>query len=820
MGSFFVAVYRWFRSHRTALYASLVISASLFVSLGLKVKYEEDIAKLLMSSNPKMDLVFGNLRVKDKLFLQFRGKADTLDTYTLASLADEFVETLVERDTTTGCIDNVLYRIEPDLPVMALDYALSNVPSFVEPSCYAVFDSLCSPQAIDSRMEENYEAVMNDWTGSATQMVATDPLALRTALAKTVSLGGNDFKVIDGHLFSADSTVALAFLAPTFSSFDSKSGAVLVEELEALSAEFEAAHPEVKVYFHGSAVRGVFNARTIKKDIFLTIGLSLLLILIVLCLCYKSVSLVWKLVIPAAYGSFFALTVIWVIKGGMSLIALGIGAIVLGVAISYSLHVLTHYRHVRNVEQVLRDESTPVVLGCITTIGAFLGLLFTESDLLRDFGIFSSLALAGNTFFALVFLPHFLSESDCRKNDRVFDKVARINDYPYSHKPVLVALTVLVIAVGCIFARKVRFDADIRNLNYMEPKVVESEQLYAQKVSRGLTNVYYASTADNLDDALDYSVGLAALLDSLKDEGVVSSTSSMASRIYVSEPEQRRRIDLWNAYWTPERISRVGECINASARRVGLDPTMFAPFYAMVEAEYAPSSLYDAGVVPESLSSNFIEKKDDGTWLVFCSAKMPEKNTMTVGDAVSSFPHALVIDPFYYTTTMVTTIHDDFSVMLGISSLFVFAVLLLSFWNIWIALIAFMPMFFSWYVVQGVMALFGIEFNLINIVISTFIFGIGVDYSIFVMQGLLSAARSGQDALLRYHKTAIFFSAFVLIVVVASLLLAIHPAIHGIGVSTLIGMVSTISITYILQPLVFGLLLKIPYFRKSFKVNG
>ena len=115
------------------------------------------------------------------------------------------------------------------------------------------------------------------------------------------------------------------------------------------------------------------------------------------------------------------------------------------------------------------------------------------------------------------------------------------------------------------------------------------------------------------------------------------------------------------------------------------------------------------------------------------------------------------------------------------------------------------------------MALLGIEFNLINIVISTFIFGIGVDYSIFVMQGLLDKARGGDGSLLLYHKSAIFFSAVVLVVVVVALLFAVHPAVRSVGVSTLIGMVSTILFTYTLQPFVFRQMMKVPYFRRSFK---
>ena len=136
-------------------------------------------------------------------------------------------------------------------------------------------------------------------------------------------------------------------------------------------------------------------------------------------------------------------------------------------------------------------------------------------------------------------------------------------------------------------------------------------------------------------------------------------------------------------------------------------------------------------------------------------------------------------------------------------------VLLVSFRNAWVALLAFLPMGLSWYVVQGWMAIFGLEFNLLNIVISTFVCGIGVDYSIFVMQGLLASARGRDDRLLQYHKTAIFFSAFVLLVVILSLLLALHPAIRSIGWCSFIGMGSTILITYTLQPLLFRLMLRL-----------
>ena len=42
--------------------------------------------------------------------------------------------------------------------------------------------------------------------------------------------------------------------------------------------------------------------------------------------------------------AIFALAVVYWFKGGLSLLAMGIGAIVLGVALSYCLHIITHFK--------------------------------------------------------------------------------------------------------------------------------------------------------------------------------------------------------------------------------------------------------------------------------------------------------------------------------------------------------------------------------------------------------------------------------------------------------------------------------------------
>ena len=255
--------------------------------------------------------------------------------------------------------------------------------------------------------------------------------------------------------------------------------------------------------------------------------------------------------------------------------------------------------------------------------------------------------------------------------------------------------------------------------------------------------------------------------------------------------------------------------VDKGAHEFGLNPMMFYEFKDLLNADYEAASLMESGVVPENLLGNFIECNNDNQYMVFTDVSMHFDEKDIVTDALVLNPKTFVLEPFYYCKSMVEVIHDDFNIAVWISSLFVLLILLVSFRNIITALLSFLPMVLSWFMVQGYMAILGLEFNLINIIISTFICGVGVDYSIFITEGLLSEARTGSHDILTWHKVAILFSAAILIIVTISLLFAVHPAIRSIGLITLIGMASTIMISYVLQPFAFWQLMKWPWYKRS-----
>ena len=812
----FLPLYHFFRNHKILMYLIMVVTTLVFLFFGLQLHFEEDISKLLPSSSVESQLAFGSIQLKDKIYIQVTSTDEPLSPDLLAERTDEFIDLLYKKDSTSHYIGNVLYKMEPETAINALDFVLEHIPSFIDTAAYQDFEKALEPEAIEKQMWVNYEQMIEDETGDITQAIMYDPLNLRNVVLGNVLQGAvGGFNLIDDHLFCPDSTVALAFLAPSFRSLDSQSATRFSKMLSQALQEFNANHPDVKVHAHGDPMGSVSNAGRIRSDLIVTVGISMVLILLLIGLCFRSFPFIWKLLLPILYGTAFSLACIFWIKGEMSLMALGLGAIVLGVAISYTLHVLIHHFFVGDPEKLLRDESTPVFLGCITTVGAFCSLLFTDSDLLRDFGLFASFALLGSTLFALIFLPHFLPSIKADSNSKTFRRISRLNNLPFDKKPWFLIMIAVIVVIGIIFSPKVKFDSDLRNLDFNSPEEIEAESLYNAKNNDGFYHLYFATVSTDLDEALEADKSLVFLLDSLKDQDIVHNYTDIIPKLFVTQADQEQRIAAWNAFWTEERKAYAIDQVDKGALQFGLDPMMFYDFKDLLDADYEAASLIESGVVPDNLLGNFIECNADSQYMVFTDVSMrfDEKDIAT--DALVANPKTFVLEPFYYCKSMVEVINDDFNIAVWISSLFVLLILLISFRNIITALLSFIPMVLSWFMVQGYMAIIGLEFNLINIIISTFIFGVGVDYSIFITEGLLTQARTGNRDVLTWHKVAIFFSAIILVIVVTSLLFAVHPAIRSIGLSTLIGMASTIMISYALQPFAFWQLMKWPWYKRS-----
>jgi len=801
MTELFIQIYRYFRSHQLVCRLSMVALFLFFGYFAVQIHLEEDINQLMPSSKNEdgtTKLAFADLKIKDKVFLLFEGEG----VERLAETCDAFVDSL-QKDS--ALIEDVFYQLDEDLLPDGIDYMATHLPAYIDTTAYAAFDSLLTREHMAQQMKQNHEDLTGEFGSAYPELIQMDPIGMRNVLMKQLKPmlegGAGNYRTIDNHFFVPDSTVCIAFVTPRFSSTNTGDGSAMFKSFNELIAQFAITHPGIHITYHGTPANGFYNSTQIKHDLTTTIAGALILVLIFLLVCFRRWDTIPLLLLPVAFGTVFSLAIMYWTKGEFSLLALGIGGIVLGVALSYVLHVLTHHRYVSDGEALLREQVKPVLLGCLTTIGSFSALIFIETDLLRDFGIFAAFAILGTTLFSLIYLPQMLT-SVARPLPKFID---RINNYPYDrNKPLLAAICLLtVVCIVAFIVGGTHFDADMHNLGHDHPEVKYSENLLRSKTFTGDKTTYFASHGQTMEEALNNFTNLRHKLDSLQQLGLVKSYSP-TNKIFVSLDEQQQRIDAWRNYWSESRIQQARRLIAETAPATGLRAEAFEPFFEAVTADYAPDALYEAGIVPDGFKSTLMERSYDGTYLCFTSVRCEndsvrssQSDYIRICDAIAKEPSLMVLDTYYYTTDTLIAMSRDFDRLQWLSMGFVLLVLLVSFrFNIKHSLLAFLPILLSWLIVLGAMNLCNQQFNLISIIISTFIFGIGVDYSIFVMQGLIG----GQ---LAYHKTAILLSAITLLVTVGSMLLAVHPAIRSVGFSTLVGLLSAIVLSYVVQPAVY-----------------
>lgn len=818
-------IYRFFRNHKIALLLTLGVTLCAFTVYGLMCPLEENIIKLLpsMDNNSTLTLSFADLKVKDKMFVQVTTQEGVeISQDSLAEAMDEYITLLLDLDSTTHHIESTFYQVDPSLLLEAGLYLADHSPAYLD-FTDAEMDSLCTAQHIQQTVELYLQAMESPLGEQCYDFFTYDPCGI--VIAKTpisAMLNSEDEadlsakkekaeamakRLHNNHIFSTDGRTCIGFFNPSISSTDSGKAYKLIKKMDKAKQQIEEQFPGVEILYHGAIAHAAGNSSQIKHDLLNTIAISLVIIVFLLFIILKRSKYILVMMMPIVYGAFFSLAVINLVRGNISLMALGIGAVVLGVALSYCMHVLVHYIYTGNASETVREQTKPVMMGSLTTIGAFAGLMFTKSALLQDFGMFASLAIVGTTVASLIFMPHFFPRK-YEPNKKAFAFLEKINSYNLDRKKWLGAVVLLFCAVCIGFSGRYQFDNDLHNINYLSDFTLRSQALWAKANQEGYKQQYYAATANTLDGALEKLQGIEEACDSLKAEGIIKKYTKN-SILLPCMNVQEERISHWTAYFTEKKQAEVWHNVCIACKELEIDPEMFDNFRIAMSSPKEAELIHDQHIVPDELTSTFIEQVGDD-WMVFFPVLTEKEDAKAVMDILDKVPGCIVLDPYHYTDSLVEMVHDDFNLIMIISSIFVFLLLLVSYRNLWIALIAFFPMMISWYTVLGAMALFHQTFNLINVVISSFIFGIGVDYSIFIMDGLLrQQSEEADNKTIVYHKTAITISGTVLCICMFSLIFAKHPALHSIAFASLVGMITTILLSYTIQPNLFRLYLKI-----------
>lgn len=820
MRNFFIHIYDYLKAHAMVRYALLIGSFAVMLYFALQVRFEEDVTRFFPDTQDarSSEIVFQNLKVKDKIVVMLYARDSTAGRCT----PDRLIEAGARlKDTLLGkaapeYINDIFAEVDAGMIGGVTDFIYDNLPIFLTEEDYARLDTMLTDEKIAARMRTNYRNLLSPAGVALKNILPRDPVGVgNSALEnlRTFQLTAN-YEIYDGHIFSQDMSTLLFFITPRYSMGSTGKNDPLITTIEEELQEIMQQYPDVRAEYFGGPSVGVYNARQIKQDTMITLTIAMLIIVVFITLVFRSRSAVLLIVLPVVYGAVFSLAMILFIKGSVSAIAIGAGAAIFGVAMSYSIHVLSHFNHVTSIRQLIYELAYPLTVGSFTTVGAFFGLIFTSSDLLRDFGLFSSLALIGTTLFCLVFLPHFLKRKEKRaESGRILRVIEKINGYAYEKNKILVGAIVLLTIVSLFMSGKVTFDSNMMNLNFEPPHIKAAENRLTNLFQSDKKTTLFVSVGKTLDESIRHYQENNAELAALLAEGLVKEYAS-AEKLLISKEEQVRRIERWNAFWNAGRKQEVVAAVKASAGQYRFRENTFDPFFALLDKSYGTCDFSRADPASMRLLEEWTTQADSLSMLI-TQVRVDDQNKEEVYRRFADNSGIVIVDRGFFANKWVSAINDDFYLILYISSFLIFFALLISYGRIELTLMTFAPMAISWIIILGLMAITGTQFNIVNIILSTFIFGLGDDFSIFIMDGLQQEYRTGKK-MLTSHKTAIFFSAFTTVVGLGALVFARHPALQSISVISILGMVSVVLVSYTVLPILFRFFIATPAKKGNF----
>ena len=807
MPQLFLKIFDFLQKRRalSVILALVMVAGAVFLAKGLR--YGEDISEFL-PSNPETERyseVYNALSQKNNIILLFRGD----DPYAIGEAVAAFERNWEALDTT-GLVSETRFFADEGSAFAMMEFLRANIPYFLTEDDYARADSiLASPEARRGQLASARKALLFPSGQITADAVSADPMGLFAGVSSRLreASSAEGWTVSDGVVFTPDGT-GLAFMTSPYGMSESGKNAEISKLIDKAAAATMAEVPEVKVSATGGPLIAVSNASQIKRDSVLAISLAALLILLLLFISYRKFSdLLWVFV-SVAFGWIFALGAVAIVHQSISIIIIGIASIIIGIAVNYPLHFMDILKEGKPVREVLREMVQPLLVGNITTVAAFLCLLWLDAAAMRDFGLFGGLMLMGTILFVLIFLPQFAHAHEATPMRVNFGEI--LPDRSIRNPWLLLAVVAITLVLGW-FSRGIRFDADMNHINFMTPSQREDMALLAG--TQNATEWFAVAQGSDLESALEANDALLAMLEIADQVGNDSETAATViaghdrqskgpGNLLPSKAEQAKRLERWQRFIS-EHPTLI-EDLHKEAKAEGFARGAFGPFESLVSTEYEvrPTEFFEP-----------VLKVYDGTYVIgkIAGGDRQSQRVAIVNRVYSTERPAmpegrddvLVFSGQDVSGGLVKVLSGSFDYIGTICSLVVFLFLLLSFRRLETAILAFLPLAVSWLWILGSMSLMGISFNIVNIILATFIFGQGDDYTIFITEGLMYEYAYGRKRMVTY-KNSVLVSALIMFIGIGALVVAKHPAMRSLAVVTIIGMLIVVLMAYYLPPLVFG----------------
>lgn len=609
-----------------------------------------------------------------------------------------------------------------------------------------------------------------------------DPLGAFAGILDRLQGARPDIRTIEGQLVSDDGNHAVILLATRGSAFDSGHQAPFLGRLEAAFERLRTDDPEAALVLErAGANRFALSAeQRIKGDVAL-LGI----------LAFTGVALVFLglvgslrgflLVSLSPFAGILAATTCGLLAfGHLDGLTMAFGASLMGVAVDYSIHLLVHrsFAPQETPGAVVQRLRPSLVLGALTTMASFAGLLATSFPALRQMAFFSIVGLAGGLLATLFFLPAWL-ESPTPLPERArrlaFALGARVRELE-RHRGALVALPALVVFLAPLLLPRLEWQDDLSQLTSFDPALIEEDRRVRGRVAQFETSRFVIALGEHEQAALERGDRVFAALENARRAGELEAQRSIHHFVW-SEDLQRRNLSVLAAQ--EDLAARVDRAFSAE----GFRPGAFEAFGAVLEKAPAPPLRpQDLDGTPLArLRSAHLVRLADGQETAHVTFLRGVDRPEALAARLRDLEGVTLFDQKGFVNEIYRSFREATLAQIAIGCGLVLGILLVRYRRLRPSIAAFLPSALVAILLLEGFVLAGVRANLFHVMSLIMVMGMGVDYGIFLVDSGLDRERFAATLL------SLLLSCLTTAFVFGSLAVSSQPSLQAIGVTSGVG---------------------------------
>lgn len=658
-------------------------------------------------------------------------------------------------------------------------------------------------ESIDSRLADLKMRLASPEAMVIGPYLAQDPLGitrqtLRGLEAQAVASGTTTEA---GLVLSADKTSALLVLELDFDPFELSKSQAFVAALDqkirdaraSVDAEWEG--PGIEITPLGGVYYVVANAGSTKKDISRAFAATSVLVVFVFFLLFGRIRTLPIALVPGGLGIGVALGLFGALGYPLHPLTLGFAATITGMSVDYAIHLLYRANTAEassseaRMRLALAHTARPIVLGCLTTVGAFLLVGTSSFTGIRQMALFSAISIPVAMCVTLLGLPAFHGFLASREGGNKTGLLARVPLNAFfgrvssrvGFRVVTIALFLVLALIGLIFAQRVVLSGDPQDLGSSNPVLEQRVNLVKRAFPALLEQVHLVVTAPRLEDALREN---DALYKRLIDAGILPERVISLSPFLPSLATQQRSHKAIFAYLYE---GDKGDEVRAAFRNAGFTEQYYASLKDSLKIPpITPKSYEDTSLFP--LINDSLKVKDDRVHVVTRVRAGGEEEMLALERIAEENPSWQIASERLETRRVLELFQKELARMLLTWMAVTLLVLSALERSIWYGIKAILPALFG---LLASVAFFAAEQRALTPVASaglTLVLGLGIDYGLF-MQNRKSRMRDShlRSSNLGSTGTAIIASALTTLAAFGVLGFAATRAMADMGIIILVG---------------------------------